>query len=182
MTQKRKVITALDLTKIIRDEREYIETRFGKRVWDNDATLGSNDPNTRDDQSAEVKNMEFYFNLDNCAYDFHHNTGTLTDFDDTEPGYKLPASGDPIPCYGAIIPVECFHVVEMISKMRFAIPVHIQFYEKAEDNHAVRGEIILFYSENLADTKQVAKSCGCEFQNWIGYIDRGFVLIEDDEK
>ncbi len=146
MTQKRKVITALDLTKIIRDEQEYIETRFGKRVWDNDAIIGSNDPNTKDDQSAEVRDMEYYFNLDNCAYDFYYDTGTMADFDDNEPGYNLPASGDPIPCYGAIIPAECFHVVEKISKMRFAIPVHIQFYEKSDDNLAVKGEIILLYS------------------------------------
>ena len=182
MTQKRKVITALDLTKIIRDEQKYIEANFGQRAEDNDATLGSKDPNTKDDQSAEVRGMEYYFNLDNCAYDFYHDIGTMTDFDDTEPGYKVPAPGNSIPCYGAIIPAEWFHVVEKISKMRFAIPVHIQFYEEAMDNLAVSEEIILLYSHNLSDAKQVAKSCECDFINWIEWGDHRFVLLSAIEK
>ncbi|MEI7525345.1 MAG: hypothetical protein WCJ95_13490 [Mariniphaga sp.] len=170
----------MDLIKILSDEKECIDTKFGQRLYDNNETSMGIGSIRKDDQTAEVKNMGYYFNLDYCVYDFHHDIGTLTDFNDTELGYKFPASGDPIPCYGAIIPSDCFPAVEKISKMRFSIPVHIQFYEESDQNYAVRGEIILFFSDSLADARQVAESCGYDFSNWIGYIDQGFALLDVD--
>lgn len=183
MTQKRKIITALDLTKIVSDEQEYIENQFGKKVWENDATLTGKVSIRKDDPSVEAKNMGYYFNLLNCAYDVYYDAGTVIEADDDlVPGYKIPALRDPIPLYGAIIPADCFPAVEKISKMRYAIPVHIQFYEEEDENHPVKGEIILLYGDSLEDVKQVANLCGCDFINWIGWDDHGFVLLSAIEK
>ena len=181
MIQKRKIISAADLTKILSDEKNYNDSRFGQFIKDNnDLNLDS----TRiKDQPDKVEPMDYYFNLPNYAYDLYHDVGTVTDVEESysENGYDLATRSDVFPNYGAIIPADCYQAVGKISTIRFAIPVHIQFYEEADESYPVKGEIILLFGDSLEDVKRVANLCGCNFTNWIGWIDHSFVLIADVE-
>jgi len=181
MTQKRKIISAADLTKILRDEKNYNDSRLGQLTRDNnDLNL---DPTRLKNQPDKVEPMDYYFNLLNCSYDLYHDVGTVTDVEESssENGYDLANCGDAFPNYGAIIPAASYPAAEKISTIRFSIPVHIQFYEEEDESYPVKGEIILLFGDSLEDVKQVANLCGYEFTNWIGWIDHSFVLIADVE-
>jgi len=127
MTQKRKIITALDITKIQSDEKKYNDAQFALLVKDNDYL----NVDSIKDQQYKVETMDYYCNLPNYAYNFYLDTGTLTDVEKSpsENGYDLATCGDAVPRYGAIIPAGYYQSVEKISAIRFAIPVHILFYE-----------------------------------------------------
>lgn len=182
MSQKRKIITASDLRKIIQDEREYIECNFGKGDTDTNDPL-TNNGSVRNSAQAE-RDIEICFEELAFTYDFHHDAGKMIDADDSSEDcvYKFPASGDAIPCFGAILPAGDFPAVEKISKMRYTIPVHIQFFDDPDKNHPVKEEIILLYATSAADALLVAKLCNCDFVNWIAYLNHEFIVFADVTK
>lgn len=179
MKQTRKSVTARDILKIINDEKEYIEANFGKCLIDNDR-FTKEGLTGKHGQVTEVKGIGYYFNDLNYSFDAYHDIGTMTEFEasPSDPGYDCTTACKTMPLYGAIIPEEDYPIVEEISKMRYVVPVHFQFFSEEDDKHPIKEMIILCYANTLKDAKQVAGACGCDFSNWIMLGNPGFEVLD----
>lgn len=80
-----------------------------------------------------------------------------------------------------IIPADIYPVVEKISRKRFSISVHIQFYEDDQRVLLVREEIVLLFADSLTGVRKVAEICNCNFESWAEWTGNGFALIDVEE-
>ena len=182
--KQRKIITAVDLCKIVSDEKEFVEAKFGQRIAVDDGTLRNRDSIPANDQPIKFENLVYCFNELRYTFDFYHDTGTVVEVENGagDFGYEFPVGASSTPGYGAIIPADCYSMVEKISKVRFVVPVYIQFYDQQDENHAVREEIIVLYAGSMADAKQVASLCGCDFMYWTEWDgSRNILIVGVDE-